>query len=287
MPVYKYLFLFVLLFLFACDTLPGKKKKDAHQNKLPHYSLSNPGIYKMPRALDEISGICFGSNNSTMYAEEDEDGILYSFSLGSDSVKRVRFGKHGDYEDVQICRGFVVMLRSDGSLFSFSLAEAASDSEVTNTKEFKDILPKGEYEGMYADTASNQLYIICKKCKEDKDEINVGYILSLDGNGNIAMTGNFEVNTHKIAEAKGYKKIDFKPSAVTRSLAGEWFILSSVNKLLVVADADWKVKGVYPLDISIYNQPEGITFDAENNLYISNERGEEQNGTVCKLAYQK
>ncbi len=67
-------------------------------------------------------------------------------------------------------------------------------------------------------------------------------------------------------------KIVFHPSALAQNpLTREWFVLSSVNKLLVITDENWKVKSVYPLDPSVFNQPEGIAFDQQQNLYISNE----------------
>ena len=43
--------------------------------------------------------------------------------------------------------------------------------------------------------------------------------------------------------------------------------------MLVMADENWKVKSVYPLNPSLFVQPEGIAFDRQQNLYISNERG--------------
>ncbi len=43
--------------------------------------------------------------------------------------------------------------------------------------------------------------------------------------------------------------------------------------MLVVTDTAWNIKQVYTLDPALFNQPEGITFDIDNNLYISNEGG--------------
>jgi uncharacterized protein YjiK len=44
--------------------------------------------------------------------------------------------------------------------------------------------------------------------------------------------------------------------------------------MLVVLDDKWKVKAGYPLDPSIFKQPEGLAFDREGNMYISNEGGQ-------------
>lgn len=82
--------------------------------------------------------------------------------------------------------------------------------------------------------------------------------------------------------------MQFRPSALAKNpKTNEWYILSSTNKLLVVADANWKVKTVYPLDLSLFLQPEGIAFDNQNNLYISNEGDKTSKGTVLKFNYKK
>jgi uncharacterized protein YjiK len=57
--------------------------------------------------------------------------------------------------------------------------------------------------------------------------------------------------------------------------------------MLVIADNDWTVKEVYPLDRATFRQPEGIAFDGENNLYISNEGDDMSKGNVLKFVFKK
>ena len=52
---------------------------------------------------------------------------------------------------------------------------------------------------------------------------------------------------------------------------------------MVITDANWKVQDVYPLIGNSFYQPEGIAFDAEGNLYISNEGDELSDGNVLKF----
>ena len=67
---------------------------------------------------------------------------------------------------------------------------------------------------------------------------------------------------------------------------GKLYIVASVGKLLVVADKNGKVEQVFRLDPVMYNQPEGMTFAPNGDLYISNEGGEGI-ATILKFIYKK
>lgn len=263
------------------------QQKPASQNP-PGYNLSAPVTYKMPASLTEISGHAFYKGDAkTVYAQEDETGHVYYFAPGSPDVKKVKFGQHGDYEDIAISKEQVIILRSDGTLFVFPYAEIKAGN-VTHLKTNTGLLPKGEYEGLYADDKTVTLYVICKNCKDDKKEkYTSGYTFKLGANGVITQAGNFSVATDAIDLGSKKKKGRFQPSALSKNpLTNEWYILSSVNKLLVVADDNFKVKQSYKLNPSQFPQPEGIAFDRQNNLYISNEGGL-GSGTILKFAYKK
>jgi hypothetical protein len=246
-------------------------------------------VFKLPPALDEISGIAFNRGRpDTVYAEQDEEGRIFYFSPGDTRIAHQKFGRKGDYEDIALCNGTALLLRSDGVLFSFALGQMPG-ADVTGVQESRDILPGGEYEGMWADEQAGQVYVLCKNCAPDDaaDSIS-GYILQLGADHRLSLQSEFHVGTKHILPGKKEKKSRFRPSALAKSPLGkEWFILSSVNKLLVVTDENWVVKASYPLDPTLFNQPEGIAFDQDNNLYISNERGESETATVLKFAYKK
>ncbi|NNU34454.1 hypothetical protein HK413_10530 [Mucilaginibacter sp. S1162] len=107
-------------------------------------------------------------------------------------------------------------------------------------------------------------------------------------NGVITQSGQFIIDVKGIDAQTGKKKGAFRPSALAKNQrTNEWYILSSVNKLIIVTDAAFKVKGVYPIKASIFLQPEGIAFDNQNNLYISNEGDTVTPGTVYKFIYKK
>lgn len=275
----KPLFLCFLLFsIMAC----GQKKE---YKSPPGYDLLRPEKFVMPGVLQEISGIALNNGNaSVLFAHQDEDGTLFYFRPGSKIIKHTRFAKKGDYEDVAILRGYVIVLRSDGVLFTFPLHEV-SQERIKNVIEWKQLVPPGEYEGLAVNPKSNQVAVLCKQCKDDHAEKKTsGTLLQLSQNGALTPSRSFEISTHEIEKHAGIKKLNFKPSALTQNpVTGEWYILSSVNKMLVITDPTWSVKAVYILKPSLFIQPEGIAFDQQNNLYIANEGRDGSPGTILKF----
>jgi len=264
-----------------------KNKTEAVDNP-KGYDLSKPIKYNMHINLTEISGIAFHhGKNDSLYAEEDEDGKIYYLKLGDKKVSESRFAKSGDYEDIAICNNYVIMLKSDGSLFTFLFSQLRN-KDIPGVNKIKNILPEGEYEGMYADEKTNKLYILCKQCSDDKKKNVSGYVLQLQTDGTVKQAGGFGIDAKSIEQLAGKKKGPFRPSALAKNTnTNEWYILSSVNKLLVVTDANWVVKNAYPLKASMFIQPEGIAFDNQHNLYISNEGDLVSAGNVLRFNYIK
>lgn len=282
--------LFALTISFITISCTEKKAKGAQvaQNP-PGYDLAKPQKYSMPDILQEVSGIAFeNGKNDFVYAQQDEDGSLFKLPLGSKDETATKFATKGDYEDVSIAQGFAILLKSNGTLYSFPLSETKNE-ETTNVKVSENLVPKGEYEGMYADEATGKVYLLCKTCKVDKDTKNAsGYILDLQKDGTFKTAGNFMVDVSDVDKMTGKKKGSFHPSALAiNPLTKEWYIVSSVNKALVVTDPNFKIKSVYHLSSNEFNQPEGIAFDSAGNLYISNEGSETTNGNILRFDYKK
>jgi len=274
-----------MLLSISCTGKTGTQGYDSPKG----YNLNKPVKYYMPDGLLEISGIAFSNGKSdSVYAEQDEDGNIYYLKLGDKQVNYSKFGKKGDYEDIAICHKQVIMLRSDGVLFTFPFSQVRN-KEIPDVQKLEGLLPDGEYEGMHADEQNGLVYILCKHCTDDNiTKSSSGTILALQADGTLKQSGSFSVDVKTIEKITGKKKVNFHPSALTKnSKTNEWYILSSVNKMLVVADSNWKVKAVYSLDPAIFNQPEGIAFDNQYNLYISNEGGKTSAGNILKFNYTK
>lgn len=272
---------FVVVALASCTQTQNTYKSP------PGYNLSKPTKFNMPDELFEISGIAFNKGNpDTIFAIQDEAGKIFHWKLGSKEITHAKFAKAGDYEDITIHNSQAIVLRSDGTLFSFSLA-AINSKDIEQVVEWKDLVPPGEYEAIYADPITNNIYVLCKGCAADKKSATVsGYILQLSGD-QLQQTGAFTMSTTGIKMASGKKDQKFRPSAITRNpRTQEWYILSSINKMLVIATPDWTIKESYPLSPSHFVQPEGIAFDRQYNLYISNEGDKLDEGNVLKFEFK-
>ena len=127
--------------------------------------------------------------------------------------------------------------------------------------------------------------MMCKNCEDDnKKQVSSFFI------NDTAKAMNFysAFNVSPIFEKFRIPKDHIKPSAaaidpVTKDL----YVLCSVNKLLLILDAQGKVKDVIPLNPKIYKQPEGMTFTPGGDLIISNESHEEGYGTLLLLKNKK
>jgi hypothetical protein len=276
----------LLIGFFCLTTFTACSQNEQKAESPAGYDFNNPVTYTMPDELREISGITFRPGaNDMMYAIQDEAGILFSWKNGeAKNLNQSEFGKHGDFEDIAITKTYTFVLLSDGTLIQFPTTKLGA-SNIDSTREWKDILPMGEYESLYADAGTNELYVLCKNCEVDK-KVNAisGYILQLNENGELTLKSNFKINTVDIPDPGSKKKAKIRPSAMAFShKANQWYILSSVNKLLIIADTNWKISQTIKLSPKFFPQPEGITFDSDHNLYISNEAGNTSAGTVLKF----
>ncbi|WP_222538390.1 SdiA-regulated domain-containing protein [Pedobacter polysacchareus] len=272
--------LVALVAFYACKPVASKFSSPAG------YDLEHPEKFNMPESLLEISGIAFYKGKSdTVYSIQDEEGSVFRQKWGVKHQKNVSFASKGDYEDIAIFNEKVFVLKSNGHLYSFPFSETVKE-KAEQVKVSKKLVPKGEYESLYADPETQKVYVLCKSCPVDKKKkTSTGYVLNYDLKlDSLIPESTFSIDLEQIKKLNPKLKASLSPSALTKNpKTKEWYILASANKLLVIADENWKIKQVNRLNSSIYNQPEGIAFDNDMNLYISNEGDELTNGNILKF----
>ena len=278
----KFLTLTIIAFLFALAPSCGDDGKSKSSSKLQNNSSGGESqfdfdkpdaIFELPKALEEISGISL-LNDSTLVAIQDEDGILFMIDSRTGKVKAsLKWGKAGDYEDVQVIGKNIWVLRSDGTLFRI---EEAKNGGIGNVTKFDTALGSmNDTEGLAFDRSNNRLLIACKESPGKGYSGNVRAIYAFDLESlELEEKAVFTIDLSEVGgqtKMIGFKINTFKPSAIRlQPNTQDWFIVSSVKKAIVVF-RDQKLRQIYNLPGVYFEQPEGLEFDSSGNLFVANE----------------
>lgn len=277
--------LFAATILNACNPSAEKGKESNNAvNTAVELNLSGREEISLPAELDEISGHTFiKGNDDLLYCVQDEKGIIYVYNLKTKSiVEQIDFAEDGDYEGIVTDGDYFYVLNSKGTIFSVPVK---SENRTGQVKIYKDLLGKGEYESLGIDEKSKELVVLCKSCKQDrKIRQSTSYLLTYNEKGEVILKNSFVIDLNSLVAIDSKFPKAFNPSEVTfKSSTNEWYILSSIDKVIVVTDQSFQPKSIIPFSRKDYEQPEGMAFDSQNNLYISSERGEESSGMLYKI----
>jgi len=262
----NFLFLTITSLSIACISCSQDR---TNYSSPPGYDLSRPKQIKLPLELDEISGLSYYKKDTSVFAISDEKGWLYKIKLGGDHhIDRWQFAPHkADFEDVSLVDSVFYILQSKGVIHKVTFASGMK----IQSQEFK--LPydgKDEFETIYYDDVRKKLILICKDCASDKKKALTTF--AFDPATEQYSDTSFVIDVKDIDKALNVDKMRFKPSAAAiNPIDNMLYIVSSVNKLLVITDRDGKFKKAYPLDPSLFKQPEGIAFAPNGAMIISNE----------------
>ncbi|WP_338226416.1 SdiA-regulated domain-containing protein [Algoriphagus confluentis] len=239
----------------------------------------------LPRKLLEISGIAWYKGD--ILGIEDENGRLYRIHPQSGEIlEEMEFGKKGDYEDLLVRGDTVWILRSDGDVFW--IKNPMSDSSETGQVKFK---KKGtrDFETLLSFPGKRPIMLICKSCEWDKkQQASIFQLDPLLGETEKDPTERrFSTRPENLPDGKKIPKgLLARPSAgAVHPLTGEVFIISSAGKWLMILDQEFNPKQVFKLNSLLFKQPEGLTFDPEGNLYVSNE-GFKEKANLLFFPYQ-
>lgn len=245
------------------------------------YNFSSPDDkMELGKHLKEISGMAYIPKRNLLLAENDEKGDIFTvdFANKNDLVGKEKFGGKGDYEDIVYTDTAIYMLVSSGIVVRVSTKDS---SFATNEYELG-LSGTNEFEAMYLDGDGKSLILLCKDCSKEKNEIRKAYRFDL-ATQKFAAELVYTIAISKIQEILNDDKAEFKPSAAgINPTNGKLYIVASVGKVMVIASKNGEVEEVIKLDPVMYNQPEGLTFAPNGDLYISNEGGE---GTATILKF--
>lgn len=301
---YIFIIMLVVVWMGGCNTAKNGGKTKDDTPRIPErsnglgYEFNRPTeTQELPIDLTEISGLGMGTDGYPI-AIQDEKGSI--FRITPDSVYEYPFRKEGDYEGIEQVGEVIYVVKNTGTIYEVT----ELNQEKPKVDKHKNFLNDDyDIEGLCYDAQSKGLLLACKR---DGDlEKNERGIFRFDLENHELDTVPFLVlNVKDIYEqiaknAEGHKAFQkmlkeaeeedpvFAPSAIAiHPHSGQIYLTSSRGKLLVVVERDGKVVHVEKLDKNIHKQPEGLTFDKDGHLYISNE-GKDGKGTVYKVKWMK
>ena len=265
---------------FGCKAF-NKDKSESPEG----YDLKHPVVIKLPTELDEISGLAYYPKDTCVFAVVDEAGLLYKIYLNHPKqIQKWVFAHKSDYEDLVLLDSNFYVLSSKGKIAAFRFISA--DTLAFQEYPLTAIGQGNEFEILYYDDKMKKLVMVCKDCEADKKRFLSSY--TFDPYTSRYDNNKLIIDVQRIAELAGEDKMKFKPSAASiHPLTGELYIISSINKLLVVADNEGRAKKVYHLDRGQFKQPEGLTFTPDGDLIISNEFADRGVANIMIFRYNK
>ncbi|MEM9338615.1 MAG: SdiA-regulated domain-containing protein [Bacteroidota bacterium] len=289
------LYTWIISFHISCDSKPFGQQADSlfleTSNLSFHYDLKRPSEkYFLPYVLEEVSGLSFKAPNHLL-AVDDETGKIFEYDIKERKiVHSIEFQRPDDYEGVELVNDTIYVLRNDGDIFSFKYD---AYKKVRSRKSENELSKKNDTEGLGYDPRFNELLIACKENGGIEDKKLKGrcfYTYSI-GDNKLRTEPLFCIRPkHLKAFWEQKKEIDynverikFKPSAISlHPIDNNYYILSSVGKLLVVVTRDGTIQATYPISPKVLGQPEGLCFDPNGDMYISSE-GEGDRGYILKF----
>ena len=249
------------------------------------YDLGHPDKeVKLPKDLREISGLTWWKDG-LIAGIQDEDGYVFIIDVeNGDIVEKRKFNKDGDYEGIAKVKRDLYIVRNDGDLYKVKKFNSRKKAE----KFENDLGLKNDVEGLCYDSDNDRLLLACKeRSHADKHKKKHRGIFAYDlDEKELIKKPVFQIDEEELADFLGVKRMIFKPSALAiQPETKDIYVLSSVAKSLIVLDQEGVLKSAYSLPRSIFRQPEGIAFDTEFNLYISNE-GRDKKATMLKFKHR-
>lgn len=262
-------------------------RESEYYKTLPYDFLNSKRTFDVPEVLKEISGISVVGDTS-VFCIQDELGAVFQIDLRDESLATVgRFTDVGDFEDVQAVGDSVVILRSDGTLFSF-----AYDKFNGRANQIMMNVPCMNMEGLYYDKSIDKYLVSCKepsmglrstnKKQHQQDLLEYAdrerMIYAFDKKNVTKPESYLAIRIEDVRDfVKEHYKIDsvanitFNPSALARNpISNELYVLSASQRMILVYD-NQTLKNVMLLVPEDFYKPEGLDFLSNGDMVICSE----------------
>ncbi|MEO0776004.1 MAG: SdiA-regulated domain-containing protein [Bacteroidota bacterium] len=276
------------------------------------YRMNQPEqTFELPEKLVEISGLSLtGTPLDQLAVIQDEQGIVFFIDKDSGEVLReLSFGKDGDYEGIEVVGEDVYIVKSSSKIYHIKKFGHAEQSVVKYstplTKEY-------DVEGLAYDRRQHALLLACKGEPQTDNsdpsdqkrftravyrfplqthQLDTVPVMAINREDILEYFKNHPplLKVDKDGEIKesNPEKLKCYPSAIAiHPHTGNYYVSSSKGKVLFVVSPRGQLLHLEKLDKRIHPQPEGLAFEEDGTLYVSNE-GRDGPGRIYRFAYQK
>ncbi len=295
---------FFLMTLLCWQSCQGQSGQDnANTAFVWAYDMDEPiAIFEMKNILREISGLSVVPGKNLLAVVQDEEGDIFLLDKNTgEIVGQHDFDKDGDYEGVEAVKDCIFVVKSSGTLFEVQRVGKKNQKTI----KFNDFLNSDyDVEGLAFDEKNHRLLLACKaKAGEGAEFDFKKAIYAFDLNTNKmepvpAVVIGIEDIQDYLDTSPGIRKLEkimeyfspnqskfiFSPSGIAvHPQTGNYYILSTAGKILVIVNPQGKILHIQKLKKKTHRQPEGICFDLDGTLYISNE-GDGGKGRIYKYS---
>ncbi len=261
--VWRLAFAALLLLATGCD-------QEAQDAAISEEAGTSKQVFLLPEGLVEVSGLAAASEMS-VYAHNDEHGIVYEVSLEDGSVVRAfALGEptvKGDFEGIAVADDRVYLLTSKGQIYEAPIGKHG-ERVVHNVYDtgLRDVC---EFEGLTVDTEPDAFLLLCKRSSADL-EAGVVHIYRWSVNDREPPEAPWLSIPYNIESKKG-KTLSIRPSAIERRPDGGFVVAVAQEYLLLEINPDNEITSVNKLKKKDHPQAEGITVMPSGAVVVADE----------------
>jgi uncharacterized protein YjiK len=278
---------------------------DVHDFKFPYQMEAPIKTFEMAGGLDEISGLSLTEDEQFLLANNDEMGRIFMLNKETGVIeKAIDFYKEGDYEGIEMIGNRVFVVKSTGTIYEVEDINAP-ELNIINHNFF--LSKENDVEALGYDAKNNRLLLGCKgKSGEGEAFMRKKAVFAFDLNtmilqeepvfmitledvctylGQCSLQDHVLDNLNEFFNPKG-EVLGFSPSSLAvHPITGHIYITSSKGKMILVLDPAGKILHIEKLKKPIHPQPEGLCFEKDGTMWISNEAKKAAPARIYKFAY--
>ncbi len=291
----------IILTIFACEQSVEEINviSNSSSNSKWKYNIEKESS-KSELGLDlkEISGLSFNKSMKNLLCVNDEEGRVFILDEeGREVIKKIPFGKKGDYEGIEVVGNSIFVVKSSGTIL-----ELDTIKQDVKYKYNTSLKPSNDVEGLGFNKVDSTLLLACKAdagIDIDIKDTRAIYkfdlktrtlledpFLMISDENIITFLRKHAPSRENDKQSAYFKKllkraVHFSPSAIgVHPISNHIYIVSAVSKLLMVIDHSNKIHHFAFLKSRVFTQPEGICFSENGDMLISNE-GAKGKANIC------